>query len=156
MSVGSDVGVGLAAVVAIGAALSTRAVAARVALRNRPYVYAEATSIEDRVVGLTFHNDGPGPALEVRARTGAPGVDPTPWSDPIRAFTPDQRPLPAFTVGLPEGVMGLTDPFYVETEYSDIRGARWLLRNERGGKATEAMKPIRVRRGWLDVWRPRS
>lgn len=45
--------------------------------------------------------------------------------------------------------------WYVETEFSDIRGARWRLPNERA--ATSAAATLRrVRTGRFDLWRPRG
>lgn len=161
MAVGPDIGIGLAAVGAGAAAVSASFSARAVALSHRPYVYGERAPLTMVVGQVRLHNDGPGTAVEVRFRVGAPGVEPTDWSEPVRAMQPGEVLPPEgggveFTMEIPAGVNGgHSDSWYVETEFNDIRGARWQLRNERGN-ANAAASLRRMRTGWLDLWRPRS
>jgi hypothetical protein len=69
---------------------------------------------------------------------------PEKWSEPVRALQP--REVTGQTPGLPRGT-----PFYIETEFRDIRGARWRLRNDRSISGGVTLK--RLRRGKFDRWR---
>jgi hypothetical protein len=151
---GVDIGVGLAAIGAIAAAVSARAAARGVALDHRPYVYGEPQSASrepdeprsaPRRIAVRLHNDGPGTAVEVRWRIVAAGCEPTEWTTPIRAMQPgethppDENSEPP-SMQLPERAVD----WYVESEYGDIRGARWRLRNDR----VNLSKPATSKRVW--------
>jgi hypothetical protein len=158
MSVAGDVGIGLAAVAAVAAAASARTAARGVALGHRPYVYGERGSATAESGSVRLHNDGPGTAVEVRWRICAPGAEPTGWSDPIRAMqsgeiAPPEGQKPPPTT-LPLGIDGHAFGWFVETEFGDIRGARWRLRNERGEPSAAAVL-TRLRSGRFDLWRSR-
>jgi hypothetical protein len=165
MAVLSDITVVVAAGGALAAAVSARSSARGVALSHRPYLYGEGSvsAYEERsgssatVVSVRLHNDGPGTAVEVRWRVVAAGDRPPDWApDPIRAMQPGEVLPPEgrapMSMRLPIGVDGQASGWYIETEFSDIRDARWRLTNDRGTPAAPA-RPKRVKTGRLDVWR---
>jgi hypothetical protein len=148
MTLAVDVGVGLAAVSAIAAAASARSAARGVALSHRPYVYGEPQSATTGLAGVRLHNDGPGTAVEIRWRLHARGATPTEWSPMIRALQPGEiwppRASEPLTVELPVGVDGHQFRWLAETEYSDLGGVRWRLRNDRSSPSAAAA-PRRIR-----------
>jgi hypothetical protein len=150
MALGSDIGIGLAAISAVAAAISARSAARGVTLNHRPYVYGEPQSATSGIAGVRLHNDGPGIAVEVRWRLHAPGREPTEWSSPIRAMQPGEV-LPPYdsdpmSTELPEGIDGHRFRWFIETEYGDVRGVRWRLQNDRASPSASAVLR-RVRRG---------
>jgi hypothetical protein len=156
MALGSDVAVGLAAISAIAAAVSARSAARGVALNHRPYVYGEPQSATGGIASVRLHNDGPGTAVEVRWRLRAPEGEPTEWSSSIRAMQPGEV-LPPYgsdpmSAEVPDGIDGHQFRWFVEAEYSDIRGARWRLHNDRASLSATAT-PRRIRKGIIDRWR---
>jgi hypothetical protein len=62
----------------------------------------------------------------------------------------------SLNIEVPSGINGLAYSTYsIETEFGDIRGARWRLRNDRLSSASTA-RAIRIRSDRLvDRWRPR-
>lgn len=60
MAIGTNIGIGLAAIGAIAAAVFATASARGVALSRRPYVYGEQIPITFRGPSVQLHNDGPG------------------------------------------------------------------------------------------------
>jgi hypothetical protein len=158
MAAGTDIGIGLAALSAMSAAMSARASARGVALSHRPYVYGERRTASGAIAEVQLHNDGPGTAVEVRWRLWAPGAEPTEWSEPILALQPGEILPPSgeqpLATQLPPGVDGHQFEWYVETQFSDIRGARWRLLNERGARQQSVtLRRMRSRR--FELWRAR-
>ena len=157
MTVATDIGVGLAAVGAIAAAVSARASARGVALSHRPYVYGErGFSDIERSLVVRLHNDGPGTAVEVCVRLGAVGAEATEWLPSVRAMQAGEIVPPkgadGWPVEPPVGADGPVSDWYIETEFSDIRGARWRLRNDRS--SSESATPRRVRTRAFQLWHP--
>jgi hypothetical protein len=149
----SDLGIGLAAVGAIAAAVSARASARGVALNHRPYVYGERAAVGvGETANVRLHNDGPGMAAEVRCRVGAPGVGPGEWTEPVRAMQPGESQTEPYQLAVPFRDDEPARDWYIETEFGDIRGARWRLRNDRATPGATA-RLQRVRTGKLDFWR---
>jgi hypothetical protein len=149
VAVAGDIGTGLAAVGAIAAAISARASARNVALSNRPYVYGErGFSSAERSPAVGLRDDGAGTAVEVRYRLDATGVDCTEWSEPVRAIGPgDITPPPGadgFLVEPPRAAEGVATNWFIETEFSDVSGARWRLRNDRADTTPATVSRIRT------------
>jgi hypothetical protein len=154
MVVGSDVGIGLAALGAGAAAISARAAARGVAFSHRPYVYGEHTGGDANFAKITIRNDGPGTAVDVCWRVYPPGRESIGWSTPIGALQPGEVLPPDITsFPAPVGSHGKVAGWYVETEFSDIRGVRWRLQNE-DCQPRSRRRLRRVRSGKLDMWRP--
>jgi hypothetical protein len=149
VSAETDVGIGVAAVAAIAAAVSAWWSARGVELSHRPYVYGERSSRDQGGVTVGLHNDGTGAAFEVRCRLGTAEGGPNGWAEPSRALQPGEGL--SRTLALPMIAENPATDFYIETEYRDIRGARWRLRNDRS--AAGGMSLTRLRRGWFDFWR---
>jgi hypothetical protein len=160
MSAGVDVGIAVAAVGSIAAAVSAFFSARVVSLSHRPYVYGEHAGGTKLLVGVKLYNSGPGTATEIRCRivsdTGASA-----WGAPIRALGPGENLGPrtvfeSLNIKVPCGIDGLAYSTYsIETEFGDIRGARWRLRNDRLNSASTA-RAVRIRSDRLvDRWRPR-
>jgi hypothetical protein len=146
----ADIGTGLAAIGAIAAAVSARASARNVALSNRPYVYGErGFSSGERSPIVRLHNDGAGTAVEVRYRLGAAEADYTEWSEPVRAISPgDITPPPGadgFLGEPPRTSEGVATNWFIETEFSDMSGARWRLRNDRASSTPATVRRLRTR-----------
>jgi len=159
VNVGVDVGIGIAAVGSVAAAVSARASARGVSLASRPYVYGEPRSATGHLAMVRLHNSGPGTAVEVRFRIGSPDTESTEWSQVVRAMQPGEVLPPhdsegiSMSIPVVAAVQGQRLEWWVEVEYGDIRGARWRLRNDR----TDATRPAaaqRVRSGKFDRWRP--
>jgi hypothetical protein len=132
-SAAGNIGTGLAALGAIAAAVSARASARNVALSHRPYVYGEpGFSSGSRSHAVRLHNDGAGTAVEVCHRIGTSRGDYGDWSEPVRAMRPGEITPPpgaeGFEFETPRDANGLALEWFVETEFSDIGGARWRLR----------------------------
>jgi hypothetical protein len=151
-----DIGIGLAAVGAIAAAVSARASARNVALSNRPYVYGEpAFSSGSRSHAVRFHNDGAGTAVEVRYRVVTSRGDYSKWSEPVRAMRPGEITPPpeaeGFEFETPRDDKGLALEWFIETEFSDIGGTRWRLRNDRRDNSPATVQRLRTRpyQRWL-------
>jgi hypothetical protein len=156
VALGADIGTGLAAIGAIAAAVSARASARNVALSNRPYVYGEqGFSSASRSPALRLHNDGSGAAVEVRYRTGAPRAGYSEWSEPVRAMRPGEITPPpeaeGFLAETPRDSNGTAIEWFIETEFSDISGARWRLRNDRRDNSPATVQRLRTRpyQRWL-------
>jgi hypothetical protein len=152
----TDVGIGLAAVGALAAAFSAFSSARGIALSHRPYVYGERATASkgEQSANVRLHNDGPGMAAEARCRVGAQGVQPGEWTQPVRAMQPGEVQEQPQQLALPSRDGKPARDWYIETEFSDIRGARWRLRNDRATPDATA-RLQRVRAGKLDprLWR---
>jgi len=158
---------------------SAYASARGVALSHRPIVvgreYREWTEIladtpEVGVVGVSLRNEGPGVALNVRyrPRSWSWTID-TSWSPPIGSLRTGEERRDSIPFGVPPGVtkveLGKVDEsdlaqepdyvlWYVETQFSDLRGVTWLVRPDRPFTSNE--RPHRVRSRKLDLWRPKG
>lgn len=154
MVIGTDLGIGLAAMGALAAAVSARAAARGVALSHRPYVYGEHAGGDANFAKITIRNDGPGTALDVCWRVWPPGRESIGWSTPIGAMQPGEELPPSMTsFPVPVNAHGKVSGWYVETEFSDIGGARWRLLNEEGIPHSRR-RLRRVRSGKIELWRP--
>ncbi len=104
---------------------------------------------------MRLHNTGPGVAADVRFRLGAPGAKFTVWSPSVRAMVPGEIHPPkgsdGWVIGPPEGPDGPVSDWFIETEFSDISGARWRLRNDRSRSDRATLQSLRT---WpYQLWR---
>jgi hypothetical protein len=112
-----------------------------------------------QLVTVRLFNDGPGTAVEVQVRLGADGMEPSEWSPSVRAmqpgevFPPREEGLDGISLELPKAGDTYARSWYIETEFSDVRGARWRLRNDRSQSVASA---YRLRSSWIEIWRPRT
>ncbi len=150
--IGTDLGIGLAAVAALAAAVSARAAAREVALGHRPYVYGEHVGGDADFAKITIRNDGPGTALDVCLRVWPPTGESIGWSTPVAAMKPGETSTISYPAPVAARAHGKLPGWDVETEFSDIAGARWRLVNEEGIRDSRR-RLRRVRSGKLDLWR---
>jgi hypothetical protein len=125
------------------------------------------------VVGVRLRNEGPGVAVAVRFRVrawGHPDID-TYWSPRIDSLAPGAELKTSLPFSAPPGVTDvelmkaeapetpngeqLHEPdyvlWYVETQFTDITGATWLVRP--AGTFQSSQRPRRVRSHWFELWR---
>jgi hypothetical protein len=149
----TEVSVGVATVSAIAAAASAFASYRAVALSNLPFVTADwkrqkvegKPDRESFTVPLT--NQGPGTALNVYCRVCSDHAPPSEWSYPVYALSPGRTERKLLEVAT------VDDPF-VETVFSDIRGAKWSVKRN---SASDLSRQIcRLRSEWWDFWRQKE
>lgn len=162
-----------AAVSAIAAAVAAWSSRASVERAHRPFVYGEPAiksrptepdggggflSSEPSHIAGRVHNDGTGVALDVRFRHEA--VDGSWYGEPIppaRAMQPGEA-IPPMDMNDAryelERPPDLGRPFELVTRYTDAAGRDWETRNQRHPPGP-LRGPTRLRRGRLDLWRPR-
>ena len=124
-------------------------VSARTAgLSTQPWVVGVVTSVSSSQTTVTVSNAGPGLALDVRVRIRGGAFGTGHWTSQLEAMPPGKKVPQGFS---PPHDKAATDEVLVETDYSDLRGARWRITNSDGVRVRR-----RLRTQKFDVWRARS
>jgi hypothetical protein len=127
---------GAAATLSAGASI----ISARAAsLGSRPWVTGDVVGAEGQDITVNLRNEGPGLAVDVRFRL--PSLYGGMWSDSLGSLAAGQ--LRVEYMPAPENFnRGIVRTLPIETEFADLRGARWRL-----GK--ESHQPLLLRRSWV-------
>jgi hypothetical protein len=155
----ADIGIGIAAASAVASAVSAFESARSVALSHRPFVVGTAGSAASAegdlvLVSVTVRNNGPGIAMNVHGRAHAWNLPITTyWSPPLGSLPTGEEAFHSEPCELPPGYERNDAIWYVETEFSDIRGGNWRVMPEDGIFSNE--RQTRVRSSRFDLWRPK-